>query len=53
MKQFSHSHWIKEIGKYTGDTDVRNTIIFALSYTLQSLRANEDFDRFKWDENDF
>lgn len=44
----SHSHWINEIQKYRSDLSDEDVIKFALSYTLQSLRKNEDFDRFKW-----
>jgi len=47
-ENFSHSNWIKEISKYIGEENYENIIKFSLSYTLQSLRANEDFDRFKW-----
>lgn len=36
--------------KYTGEEDVYNVIQFALSYTLQSLRDNEDIERFKWNK---
>lgn len=48
MKKFSHNNWIKEIGKYTGEDNYNNIIKFSLSYTLQSLRHDEDFNRFKW-----
>lgn len=47
---FSHLRWIKRIGQIIEEDDTRNIVIFALSYTLQSLRANEDFNRFKWKE---
>lgn len=47
---FSHLRWVKEIGKIIGEDDTRNIIIFCLSYTLQSLREEEDFNRFKWKE---
>lgn len=46
----THSHWVKEIGKYTNEANFDNIIKFALSYTLQSLRAGEDINRFKWDD---
>lgn len=49
-KDFSHLRWVKRIGQIIEEDDTRNIVIFALSYTLQSLRANEDFDRFKWTE---
>ena len=45
-----HEHWIKELQKYDemkSKTD-REVIIYALSYTLQSFRNNEDMNRFKW-----
>lgn len=48
LENFSHSHWIKEIAKYTDEENYENIIKFSLSYTLQSLRAKEDFNRFKW-----
>ena len=44
----SHQHWIKEIKKYRGDYSDDEIIKFALSYTLQSLRAGENMERFKW-----
>ena len=47
----SHNHWIKEIRKYVGDKTDEEIIKFSLSYTLQSLRAEEDFNRFKWSDN--
>jgi len=50
IQKFSHNHWIKEIGKYTGEKNYENIIKFSLSYTLQSLKQNEDFNRFKWKE---
>lgn len=50
VKNFSHVHWIKEIGEYIYEDDPNNIIKFSLAYTLQSLRAGEDIDRFKWDE---
>lgn len=49
-KDFSHLRWVKRIGQIIEEDDTRNIVIFALSYTLQSLRANEDFNRFKWKE---
>ena len=48
--EFSHLRWVKRIGKLIEEDDTRNIIIFCLSYTLQSLRAKEDFNRFKWKE---
>lgn len=50
VKNFSHVHWIKKIGEYIYEDDPNNIIKFSLAYTLQSLRAGEDIDRFKWDE---
>ena len=50
--EFSHIHWIKEIQKYTGETSALNVVKYALSYTLQSLRANENMNRFKWSDED-
>ena len=44
----SHHHWIKEISKYVDNRTDEEIVKFALSYTLQSLRANEDMERFKW-----
>ena len=53
-----HERWIERIREY-GDMESktdREIIIYALSYTLQSLRYNEDMNRFKWnkegDKND-
>ena len=51
MKKFSHSHWVKEIGKYIEEDNFENIIKFSLSYTLQSLRANEDIRRFQWNDD--
>lgn len=48
LNEFSHIRWVKEIGDMIDENNTRNIIIFSLSYTLQSLRAEEDFDRFKW-----
>ena len=47
-KHFSHMHWVKEIGKHINEDNSLNIIRFALSYTLQSIRAGENLDRFKW-----
>lgn len=44
----SHNHWIKEIKKYKKELTDEEIIKFSLSYTLQSLRANENMERFKW-----
>lgn len=47
----SHNHWIREIRKLLKNSDEvsdEDIVKFALSYTLQSLRYGEDFDRFKW-----
>lgn len=45
-----HSKWIEDIGKYIHQDDNVDIIKFALSYTLQSLKAKEDINRFKWNE---
>lgn len=45
-----HRHWIDELRQYDemkNKTD-REVMIYALSYTLQSFRYNENMDRFKW-----
>lgn len=47
-KIWAHENWIREIGKYTGEKDYDLIVRFALSYTLQSLRAGEDVHRFRW-----
>lgn len=40
--------WIDEIKLYL-DTELDAVVLkYALSYTLQSLRNNENMDRFKW-----
>jgi len=52
IEGFSHNHWIREIKKYTGETNDDNVIKFALSYTLQSLRNSENLQRFKWQKED-
>lgn len=40
--------WIDEIKPYL-DTKLDAIVLkYALSYTLQSLRNNENMDRFKW-----
>ena len=46
----SHQRWIKEINKYINNQTDEQVVKFALSYTLQSLRANENMERFKWKE---
>lgn len=45
----SHNRWLKRIGKIIGDDDPRNIVLFCMAYTLQSLRSEEDLDRFRWD----
>lgn len=50
LKKFSHTHWITKIGEYINEDNADNIIKFALSYTLQSLRAQEDIHRFQWDD---
>ena len=49
-EEFSHLRWVKRIGEIIEEDDTRNIVIFCLSYTLQSLREKEDFNRFKWKE---
>lgn len=49
-EEFSHLRWVKRIGEIIEEDDIRNIVIFCLSYTLQSLREKEDFNRFKWKE---
>ena len=47
-----HERWIERIREYDemeSKTD-REIIIYALSYTLQSLRYNENMNRFKWNK---
>ena len=49
-----HERWIERIKEYDemkSKTD-REIIIYALSYTLQSLRHNENMNRFKWNKED-
>ena len=46
----SHQRWINEIRNYLNNQTDEEVIKFALSYTLQSLRANENMERFKWKE---
>lgn len=48
LNEFSHVRWVKRIGDMIGEDDTRNIIIFSLSYTLQSLKAGDNFNRFKW-----
>ena len=48
MNLKSHERWIKEIHKYKLDLSDEEIVKFSLAYTLQSLRKNEDMDRFKW-----
>lgn len=48
LNEFSHVRWVKKIGDMIGEDDTRNIIIFSLSYTLQSLKAGDNFNRFKW-----
>ena len=40
--------WIDEIKPYLGTKLDAIVLKYALSYTLQSLRNNENMDRFKW-----
>ena len=46
----SHQRWINEIRNYLGDYSDEEIIKCSLSYTLQSLRAKEDFNKFKWEK---
>lgn len=43
------NRWVKEVNKYIKRDKEEDVIRFCLAYTLQSLRAGEDLDRFKWD----
>lgn len=47
----SHQRWIEEIRKYIGDKTDEEIVKLSLSYTLQSLRTKENFNRFKWGNN--
>lgn len=49
MNLKSHNKWIEEIGKYIDEENEDFIVRFALSYTLQSLRAGENIHRFRWD----
>ena len=53
-KMDGHRYWINELRQYDEmkDKTDREVIIYALSYTLQSFRHNEDMNRFKWGKND-
>ena len=44
----SHQAWIEQIRKYVGDYSDEEIIKLSLSYLLQSLRKEEDINRFKW-----
>ena len=44
-----HNDWIGEIKKYLPHLTDNQVIVFALGYTLQSLRNHEDMNRFKWE----
>ncbi len=48
-KIWNHYSWIKEIRQYINRTD-DEVIRYSLAYTLQSLRNNENMNRFKWEE---
>lgn len=43
-----NQRWLNEIKKYIKNDNDIQVMKFCLSYTLQSLRAGEDFNRFKW-----
>ena len=40
--------WIDEIKPYLNTESNAEVLKYALSHTLQSLRNNENMDRFKW-----
>ena len=42
--------WIDEIKPYLGTELDAIVLKYALSYTLQSLRNNENMNRFKWSD---
>lgn len=44
------NRWAIEINKYINLEKEEDIIRFCLSYTLQSLKAGEDFSRFRWDD---
>ena len=50
--EYHYDRWIKEIKKYIDNEDFEYNeefiIKFCLSYTLQSLRNDEDLKRFRW-----
>jgi len=43
-----HNNWVAEIKKYIDVENEVDVVKFALSYTLQSLRAGENIYRFRW-----
>ncbi len=43
-----HNEWVDEVGKYIESEEPKDIILFCVSYTLQSLRAEEDMLRFRW-----
>lgn len=45
-----HNNWLSEINKYIGEMSYDEIILYCVSYTLQSLRNNEDMERFKWEK---
>ena len=51
FENFSHVRWVREIGDFLKEDDFHNIVKFSLAYTLQSIRAGENLDRFKWDDN--
>ena len=49
-KDIEHiQRWINEIKKYDNTKSDKDIMKFALAYTLQSLRNNENMNRFKWE----
>lgn len=50
INELDCNRWLNEIKKYTGHSSDVLCLKFCLSYTLQSLRYGEDFNRFKWKE---
>lgn len=44
--------WVNEIKELLGEDSTDNVIQFCLSYTLQSLRFDQnEVNKFKWDNN--
>ena len=49
-KTLEHNKWLKEIQEITGEKNDLYALLFSLSYTLQSLKKNEDevYEVYKW-----